>query len=149
VLAANPEGLALMPGLSDWPPGQRNTIRCTFLHAAARTLFAGWNRVARNCVAHLHAAELSAPERTAALADELSSASGEFAALWRRHEVWVKRAGETAFRHPAIGPVTLASEVLTPAGEGQRLLIYQAPPGTAEHDALVLLAMTAEAARTR
>jgi transcriptional regulator with XRE-family HTH domain len=144
VLAANPEALALMPGLSDWPPGQRYTIRYTFLHAVARALFADWDRVARNCVAQLHTAALSAPERTAALARELSCASGEFAALWRRHEVWVKRAGETAFRHPVIGPITLASEVLTPAGEGQRVLIYQAPPGTAEHDALVLLAMTTE-----
>lgn len=144
VLASNPEGLALMPGLSDWPPAQRNTIRYTFLHAAARTLFADWDRVARNSVAHLHTAELTAPERTAALVAELAAASGQFAALWRRHEVWVKRAGETAFRHPVIGPITLANEVLSPAGEGQRMLIYQAPPGTAEHDCLVLLAMTTE-----
>lgn len=149
VLAANPEGLALMAGLSDWPPGQRNTIRYTFLQPVARTLFADWDRVARNCVAHLHTAELSAPARTAALVDELSPASGEFAALWRRHEVWEKRAGETAFRHPAIGPITLASEVLTSAGLGQRMLIYQAQPGTAEHDALVLLAMTADDVHTR
>ncbi|MPY33801.1 helix-turn-helix transcriptional regulator [Streptomyces adustus] len=148
VLAANPEGLALMPGLGDWPAAQRNTIRYTFLHATARTLFADWGRVARNSVAHLHTAELTAPERTAALVDELSSASGEFAALWRRHEVWVKRAGETAFRHPSLGPITLTNEVLTPAGDGQRILIYQAPPGTAEHDALVLLAMTTESTRT-
>ena len=111
-------------------------------------MFADWDRVARNCVAHLHTAELSAPERTAALADELSSASAEFAALWRRHEVWVKRAGETAFRHQVITPVTLANEVLTPAGAGQRMLVYQARPGTPEHDALVLLAMTAADART-
>ncbi|MGJ5749076.1 helix-turn-helix protein [Streptomyces puniciscabiei] len=147
VLAANPEGLALMPGLSDWPPAQRNTIRYTFLHAAARTLFADWDRVARNSVAHLHTAELSAPERTAALVDELSSAGSEFAALWRRHEVWVKRAGETAFRHPTIGLITLANEVLTPTGDAQRMLIYQAPPGTAEYDALLLLAMTTQDVR--
>ncbi|MEU6275642.1 helix-turn-helix transcriptional regulator [Streptomyces populi] len=144
VLAANPEGLALMPGLGDWPPGARNTIRYTFLHAAARALFADWDRVARNSVAHLRTAELTSPGRTAALVAELSAASGEFAALWRRHEVWVKRGGETAFRHPVIGPVTLANEVLGTAGDGQRLLVYQARPGTAEHDALVLLALTTE-----
>ncbi|MFD5637845.1 helix-turn-helix domain-containing protein [Streptomyces sp. NPDC127077] len=148
VLAANPEGFALMPGLGDWPVGQRNTIRYTFLHAAARTLFSDWDRVARNCVAHLHTAELTAPERTAALVAELVAASEEFAALWRRHEVWVKRAGQTAFQHPVIGAVTLANEVLSPAGDGRRVLIYQAPPGTAEHDALVLLAMTTQDART-
>ena len=118
VLVANPEGLALMPGLDDWPPGQRNTIRYTFLHPAARTIFADWNRVARNSVAHLHTAELTAPEQTAALVAELSTASGEFAALWRQHEVWVKRGGETAFRHPVIGPLSLTSEVLSTAGDG-------------------------------
>lgn len=144
VLAANAEGLALMSGLADWAPGQRNTIRYTFLHPAARTVFADWARVARNSVAQLHTAELTAPEAAAALVAELSAASGEFAELWRRHEVLVKRGGETAFRHPVIGPLTLASEVLTTAGDGRRMLVYQAEPGTAEHDALVLLAMTAE-----
>jgi transcriptional regulator with XRE-family HTH domain len=144
VLAANPEGLALMPGLGDWPPGQRNTIRYMFLHPAARTVFADWDRVARNSVAHLHTAELTAPEPTAALVAELSAASGEFAALWHRHEVWVKRGGETAFGHPVIGSLTLANEVLSTAGDGRRMLIYQATPSTAEHDALVLLAMATE-----
>lgn len=143
VLAANPEGLALLPGLGDWPPGKRNTIRYAFLHPAARTVFADWDRVARNGVAHLRTTEPAAPGPAAALATELSAASDEFAALWRRHEVWVKRGGETAFRHPVAGPVTLASEVLAAADDGQRLLIYQAPPGTPEHDALVLLAMAA------
>ncbi|MFF3417354.1 helix-turn-helix domain-containing protein [Streptomyces sp. NPDC002698] len=148
VLAANPEGLALMAGLGDWPSGQRNTIRYTFLHPAARTLFADWERVARNCVAHLHTAELTAPGRTAALVAELVAAGGEFAALWRRHEVWVKRAGQTAFRHPVIGSVTLANEILGPAGDDRRILIYQAPPHTPEHDALVLLSMTTQDAGT-
>ncbi len=144
VLAANPEGLALMPGLDDWPSAQRNTIRYTFLHPAARTVFADWDRVAGNCVAHLHTAEVTAPERTAALITEMSAASSEFAALWRRHDVRVKRGGQTAFRHPVIGPLTLANEILGIAGDGQRMLVYQAAPGTAEHDALLLLAMTSE-----
>jgi hypothetical protein len=39
--------------------------------------------------------------------------------------------------------------MLTTVGNGQRVLIYQAPPGTAEHDALVLLAMTTEDVRTQ
>ncbi|GII01801.1 helix-turn-helix domain-containing protein [Planobispora takensis] len=146
VLAANPEGLALLAGLGEWPPARRNVIRYTFLHPAARTLFADWDRVAANGVAHLHTAELTAPEQVAALVAELSAASGEFAALWRRHEVWVKRGGRTVFRHPVIGPLTLANEVLATAGDGQRMLVYQAAPGTAEHDALVLLAMTVQSA---
>ncbi|MEV4443003.1 helix-turn-helix transcriptional regulator [Streptomyces sp. NPDC049577] len=146
VLAANPEGLALMPGLDDWPPGRRNTIRYTFLHPAARTVFADWQRVARNCVAHLRTVEPSAPEATAALVAELSAADERFAALWDRHEVLVKRGGATAFDHPQIGRVTLPNEILTTPDHGSRLLLYQAAPGTPEHDALVLLSMTAEGA---
>jgi transcriptional regulator with XRE-family HTH domain len=141
LLAANPEGLALMPGIDDWPPGHCNTIRYTFLHPLARTVFADWDRVAANCVAQLRTAELTAPEQTAALVAELSEASLEFATLWRRHEVRIKRAGSTEFQHPVIGHVALANEALSPAGGGQRLLVYQAAPGTPEHDALVLLAM--------
>ncbi|MBZ4319217.1 helix-turn-helix domain-containing protein [Streptomyces huiliensis] len=142
VLAANPEGLALMPGLDDRPSGRRNTVRYTFLHPAARTLFVDWERVARNCVAHLRTVEPSAPAATAALVAELRVASPEFAELWDRHEVLVKRGGVTAFAHPVIGRVTLANEILATA-QGSRLLLYQAAPGTPEHDALVLLAMTA------
>ncbi|MFI9415115.1 helix-turn-helix transcriptional regulator [Nocardia gamkensis] len=144
VLAANLEGLALMPGLGDWPPSARNTIRYTFLHTAARTLFADWDRVARNSVAQLRSAEPTSSGLVANLVEELSAASNESAALWRRHEVWVKRGGETAFRHPLIGQVTLVNEVLHHAGNSQRILLYQAAPSTAEHDALVLLSMTSE-----
>ncbi|WP_040792224.1 helix-turn-helix domain-containing protein [Nocardia paucivorans] len=144
VLAANPEGLALMAGLGDWPVAQRNMIRYTFLHPTARMVFADWDRVARNSVAHLRTVEPSTPRQTAELVVELSEASGEFAAMWHRHEVWVKRGGETAFHHPVIGSLTLANEVLGAADGAQRVLVYQAAPGTAEHDALILLAMTAE-----
>ncbi|WP_040797967.1 helix-turn-helix domain-containing protein [Nocardia higoensis] len=145
VLAANPEGLGLLPGLGDAPPTRRNIIRYTFLHPTARAVFADWDRVARNSVAQLRGAEPDNPGPTADLVAELSSASREFTALWGRHEVWVKRGGRTSFRHPQIGRVTLASEVLSDAGSGQRLLVYQAPAGTPEHDALALLALAVEA----
>ncbi|RMI32160.1 helix-turn-helix domain-containing protein [Nocardia stercoris] len=141
VLAANPEGLALFCGLADWPPLRRNMIRYAFCHPAAREVFPEWDRVARNSVAHLHAVEPADPVGVAALADELCAAAPEFAAMWRQHEIWVKRGGETAFRHPVIGAITLANEVVTHA-DGHRVLLYQAPPGSAAHDALTLLAMT-------
>ncbi|MFI2285502.1 helix-turn-helix transcriptional regulator [Nocardia beijingensis] len=144
VLEANQEGLALMPGLNDWPPAARNTIRYTFLHVTARTLFTDWDRVARNSVAQLRSAEPTSPELVADLVDELSASSSEFAELWQQHAIWVKRGGETAFRHPLIGEITLANEVLHHPGNAQRLLLYQAPPGTTEHDALVLLSIAAQ-----
>ena len=42
ILAVNPEALALIAGLQDWPARRRNTIRYTYLHPAARDLFPDW-----------------------------------------------------------------------------------------------------------
>jgi transcriptional regulator with XRE-family HTH domain len=75
--AANPGGLNLMPGLAEWPARQRNTIRYTFLHLAARNLWPGWEQKARGCVAHLRAvagSDLDAPD-LAAIVGELMAKS--------------------------------------------------------------------------
>jgi MmyB-like transcription regulator ligand binding domain len=47
LLAANPAGFHLLPGLAEWPARQRNTIRYTFLHPAARALWPDWEQKAR------------------------------------------------------------------------------------------------------
>ena len=62
VLAANPGGALLHPGLAEWPARQRNTIRYTFLHPAARELFPDWEQKARGCVAQLRAVAGSDPD---------------------------------------------------------------------------------------
>ena len=48
--------------------------------------------------------------------------------------------GQKVFRHPAVGTLTLAHEILdvNRAG-GQRMVVYMAPPGTPDHDAMLLL----------
>jgi transcriptional regulator with XRE-family HTH domain len=114
VLAANPEALALYAGLAAWPPLRRNTIRYTVLHPGARTLLG-----------------------------ELLPASPEFARLWERHEVRHRRWERKEFRHPRVGELTLTTEILYLPEDGQRITIYQAPPGSRDHDALALLAMVA------
>ncbi len=62
LLAANPEALALFPGLADWPPERRNTIRYTFFHPAARELFAHWDHSAETIAAHLRSLAADAPD---------------------------------------------------------------------------------------
>lgn len=111
LLAANPEALALFCGITDWPEPERNTIRYTFCHPAARELFADWEEAAASTAAHLRA--LAAAEPGAA----------------------------KPFNHPEAGSFTLTFEVLH-LDEGQRVTIYLAEPGTRDHDALTLLAMT-------
>lgn len=144
LLAANPEALALFPGLADWPPERRNTIRYTFFHPAARELFADWDHSAEMTAAHLRSLAADTPDDldVSALIAELLGGSPEFARLWQRHDVRHRRGEAKRFRHPRVGQFTLTSEALYLA-DGQRMTVYQAEPGGRDHDALTLLSMIA------
>ena len=144
LLAANPEGLTLFAGLADWPPERRNTIRYTFFHPAARELFADWDHSAETTAAHLRSLAADTPDDpdVSALIAELLDGSPEFARLWQRHDVRHRRGEAKPFRHPRVGEFTLTYEVLYLA-DGQRMTVYQAEPGTRDHDALTLLSMIA------
>jgi transcriptional regulator with XRE-family HTH domain len=144
LLAANPEAIALFPGLADWPPERRNTIRYTFLHPAARELFVTWEHSAETIAAHLRslAADVPGDPEVAALIAELLEGSPDFARFWERHDVRQRRGEAKRFRHPQVGEFTLTYEVLYLA-DGQRVSIYQAEPGSRDQDALALLSMIA------
>jgi transcriptional regulator with XRE-family HTH domain len=145
LLAANPGGLALLPGMADWPPGQRNTIRYTFLHPGAHDLWPDWERKARACVAQLRAVAGTDPDAPdlAALVGELLVKSPDFGRMWERYEVRKIGDGRKLWRHPAVGEMTLSYEVLDiNRTDGQRMVIYMAQPGTPDHDAMVLLDMS-------
>ncbi|MER5949854.1 helix-turn-helix transcriptional regulator [Streptomyces sp. NPDC001904] len=146
VLAWNPGGLALYAGLEDWPAKHRNLARYLFLHPAARDLFPDWDRQVTGCVARLRAVAGTAPDAPdlTALVGELLLKSPDFAGLWERYEVTGRKPAQKTFRHPRIGTVTLTSQSLHIEGTpGRRIGVYTAEPGSPEHDALVLLDMTA------
>lgn len=149
ILAANPETFLLFTGLADWPAARRNTIRYVFSHPAAPDLFADWDHAATSAVANLHAALADDPDSAdvAELVDELTTDSAEFAQRWNRHDTTRRRGGQKTFRHPAVGTLTLHHEVLRLGDGGQRLTVYQAAPGTPDHDALTLLSMGSMPAR--
>lgn len=144
LLAANPEALVLYHGITDWPQRRRNTIRYTFCHPAAQDLFADWEQAAASTAAHLHALLATEPgdPDVAALVEELLADSPEFGRLWPRHEVRHRRGSAKPFNHPRVGSFTLTYEVLH-LDDGQRVTIYQARPGSRDHDALTLLSMIA------
>ena len=142
MLAANAGGLALLPGIADWPASQRNTIRYTFLHPGARDLWPDWEQKARACVAQLRAVAGGDPDAPdlAALLGELLVKSQDFGRMWERYEVRRIGDGRKLWRHPAVGELTLSYEVLDiNRTDGQRMVIYMAQPGTPDHDAMVLL----------
>ncbi|OLR92675.1 helix-turn-helix transcriptional regulator [Actinokineospora bangkokensis] len=145
VLAANRPGLRLFPGLADWPPERRNTTRYMFLHPSARALYPQWETMAAHTAAHLRAIAGADPDLSdlAQLVGELVVKSPEFATLWERYDVEEARGGgRKQFQHPEVGTMTLTFEVMTIFHtDGQRLVSYQAPAGTPDHDAMLLLDM--------
>jgi transcriptional regulator with XRE-family HTH domain len=144
VVAANPEAMVLFHGLAEWPASRRNTARYTFLHPAARELFADWPHSAAATAANLHAVAANQPDAPGLteLIDELTECSPDFADLWQRYDLRRRRGEAKTFRHPHVGTITLAYEVLH-LTDGQRISIYQAAPGSTDHDGLRLLAMLA------
>jgi transcriptional regulator with XRE-family HTH domain len=145
VLAANPESLALYPGLADWPVGERNTVRYVFTHPAARSLFDDWYGTAASAVANLRTVLAHDPDAQdlAALINQLTRDSPDFAQLWDHYDVTPRRSQAKVFHHPVAGDMILWHEVLRLSDDGQRLGIYQARPGSPDHDALTLLALLA------
>ncbi|MGW0835568.1 helix-turn-helix transcriptional regulator [Streptomyces prunicolor] len=147
VLAWNPGGLALYAGLAEWPAKHRNLARYLFLHPAARDLFAdNWDRQITGCVARLRAIAGTAPDAPdlTNLVGELLLKSPDFAGLWERYEVTGRKPVQKTFHHPQVGTLTLTSQSLHIEGTpGQRIGVYTAEPGSPDHDALLLLDMTA------
>ncbi|MEU2872220.1 helix-turn-helix transcriptional regulator [Streptomyces olivoreticuli] len=144
LLAANRPGLRLFPGITDWPRERRNITRYMFLHPMGRKLYRDWEEMAAHSAAHLRAMAGANPEvpELARLVGELVLKSPEFARLWERYDVRARGGGQKHFQHPEVGSMCLTFEVMTIfRTDGQRLVVYQAPSGTPDHDALLLLDM--------
>ncbi|MEU3993732.1 helix-turn-helix transcriptional regulator [Streptomyces platensis] len=144
LLAANRPGLRLHSGITDWPRERRNITRYMFLHPMGRRLYRDWEEMAAHSVAHLRAIAGADPDmpELAQLVGELVVKSSEFARLWERYEVRARGGGQKHFQHPEVGSMSLTFEVMAIfRTDGQRLVVYQAPTGTADHDAMLLLDM--------
>ncbi len=145
-LAWNPGGLALFAGLDDWPAKRRNLARYFFLHPGARELSPHWDAQVRACVSRLRAVAGTAPDAPdlTNVVGELLLKSPDFAKLWERYDVTGRKPTRKTFRHPQVGTFSLTTQVMHLEGTpGQRLSVYTAEPGTPDHDALLLLDLTA------
>jgi hypothetical protein len=97
---------------------------------------------ARQLVADLRAATTRRGDDAASrsLVTRLRAASPEFAALWDRHEVAVRRSHPYRLVYPDLGGIELDCEVLATPAADQRLRIFTPPPGgSAVLDALRVL----------
>jgi transcriptional regulator with XRE-family HTH domain len=142
ILAANQLGRAFYAPLFE-SAGPANMARFTYLDPRARDFFSDWNRAAKECVAALRtqAGRDPADRDLSDLVGELSTRSGEFAALWATHDVRLHRKTEKQFNHPVAGGLTLRYERLTVDGDpGLEIYAYLAEPGSRSADAFSFLA---------
>ncbi|MFI5906938.1 helix-turn-helix transcriptional regulator [Dactylosporangium sp. NPDC051541] len=73
------------------------------------------------------------------LVDDLRRDSREFARLWDRHDVQTAPMLTKTFHHPVVGEITVNCDGLTLDDSDQHLVLYSAPPGSHDAQALALL----------
>ncbi|TCC47806.1 helix-turn-helix domain-containing protein [Kribbella capetownensis] len=141
LLAQNDMALALFGCVCDVAHEDRNIVVRWFTEPDVRRQFAAEEREeqARQLVADLRAAvaRRGNDEASRTLVTRLRAASPEFAALWDRHEVAVRRSHPYRLDHPDLGRIEFDCEVLATPAADQRLRVFTPPPG--QTDALDLL----------
>ncbi|CAO5192605.1 Transcriptional regulator [Frankia sp. AiPs1] len=148
ILAWNRLGHAMIaPHLEFSAPAQcairPNMARLILLDAHTRDLYVHWQRKVDDLVSYLRLASGQHPDDEAltALIGELCVKSQVFASAWARHGVRDCRAMVREFRHPLVGEVSLAEELLRlPDDPGLRLVMLIAEPGSTSAERLSLLA---------
>ena len=162
VLAWNRLAAALLEDFSALAPEDRNLARMAFLGpprtgpartgaartGAARTGAALYTVSDAVEFRHHVAMELrSALARypsdpaVAGLVRELREGSPEFSRLWERNDIQAAPALTKTFRHPAVGEIAVDCDSLDIPDLDQHLVLYTAPPGSRDADALALLNM--------
>ncbi|MGW2548706.1 helix-turn-helix transcriptional regulator [Streptomyces sp. NPDC001635] len=145
VLAWNDLAAALMENFAELAPEDRNLARRAFLGPvrAGATLY-GVSDTAEfrhHAVMRLRStlARYPTDPGVTGLIEELRDGSPEFARLWERHDVQAAPMLTKTFRHPVVGEVTVDCDSLALTDSDQHLVLYSAPQGSPDAEALALL----------
>ena len=146
VLAWNDLAAALMEDFGRLAPPERNLARRVFLAAPTdRPPFglADTTGFRRHAVMRLRATHARYPRDPAVscLVAELRASSADFARRWEQRDVRATPMLTKTFRHPAVGEVTVDCDSLALTERDQQLVLYTAPTGSVDADALALLAV--------
>lgn len=145
VLAWNDLAAALMEDFGRLAPADRNLARRAFLGPPPpqAPLYGISDTAAfrHHAVRQLRATLARYPSDPAVtgLVDDLRDGSPEFSRLWERHDVQPAPMLTKTFRHPAVGEITVDCDSLTLTDRDQHLVLYTAPPGSRDAEALALL----------
>ena len=147
VLAWNDLAAALMEDFSQLAPADRNLARRAFDPAARlQPPLYGISDAAEfrhHVVMELRsaAARYPADPDVTGLVQELQETSSDFTRLWERHDVQAAPMLTKTFRHPLVGDITVDCDSLTLSDRDQHLVLYSAPSGSRDAEALGLLAV--------
>jgi len=145
VLAWNDLAAALMEDFARLAPEDRNLARKAFLAPvtsdAALYGISDAAEFRHQVVAELRVTVTRYPSDPAVtgLIEELRDGSPEFARLWDRHDVQARVTLSKTFRHPAVGEITVDCDSLALIDRDQHLVLYTAPHGSRDAQALALL----------
>ena len=143
VLAWNDLAAALLEDFSVLAPHDRNLARRAFPSRAGGPPY-GISDAAEfrhHVVVQLRTTLARYPSDPAVrgLVDELVDGSAEFARLWSRHDVAAAPVLTKTFGHPVVGPVTVDCDSMRLDDHDQHLVLYTAPSGSRDAEALALL----------
>ncbi|MEV4346773.1 helix-turn-helix transcriptional regulator [Actinoplanes sp. NPDC049596] len=142
VLAWNHLAAALMEDFGARPPAERNLARRAFLDSD-RNLYgvSDGAEFRHHVVMELRATLARYPTDPAVttLIEDLRSGSADFARLWDRHDVQAVTALTKTFHHPVVGRITVDCDSMSLTDRDQHLVLYSAPVGSPDAEALALL----------
>jgi transcriptional regulator with XRE-family HTH domain len=143
VLWRNPLADAVLSDLPPEPGRGRNVTWRWFTDPAFRSMHPreDWPHHSQSHVNDLRAAAArrSGDAVVGALVADLLAASEEFAELWERHDVAVRRFDRKRFLHPEVGVLHLTCEVLLTPTADVSLLVFFPTDGTDAREKLDLL----------
>ncbi|MFE3226073.1 helix-turn-helix domain-containing protein [Nocardia sp. NPDC059228] len=143
LLAQNQLAEALFGRVLELDPLHRNIAWRWFTNPSVRAAYPAedHDHQSRLRVADLRAAAARRgyDEPATALITRLQSESEEFAALWSRHEVAVRRESRIRIVHPTVGAIEFDYEILHTNSPDQRLRLFTPPPDSPTVEALELL----------
>jgi hypothetical protein len=142
-LGANQLGRALYPALFHNDQQPKNWARFIFFNREARSIYADWERAAKDVVALLRSEAGRNPHdrELTDLIGELATNSDEFRSLWAAHNVRLHTKGVKRLNHPIVGELELNYDRLeVMADSGLMLVVYTAEPGSRSAESLNLLA---------
>jgi transcriptional regulator with XRE-family HTH domain len=142
-IARNALAAALLGDVSDLPERERNIAWRHFTDAPSRVRHSA-DQAAKfdhDLATDLREATSRYPddEGLAALVRDLRAVSGRFDALWSAGGVRPHASARKTIEHPEIGEITLDCDVVTVPDSDVRVVVYTAPTGSPEAQALELL----------